>query len=153
MYTYNLEHVFSYKALLNPDFEVVGPTPEGLRVNVYITGGEVTGPSLSGKFLPVGGDWLTIRPDGVGILDVRATIETHDGALVYLSYQGVGDLGEDGYQKFLDGQAPTKFPLHCGPRAITSHSEYSWLNRIQLLNIGEADLSVPQAAYDVYAVR
>jgi len=37
---------------------------------------------VSGKLRPVGGDWLTIRKHGVAILDVRATIETHDGALI-----------------------------------------------------------------------
>lgn len=153
MYNYQLEHVCSYKAFLDPDFEVIGPTPEGLRVNVYITGGEVTGPRLNGKILPVGGDWLIIRADGMGILNVRLTVETHDSALIYLSYQGVGDLGDDGYQRFLDGNPPTQFPLRCAPRAITCHSNYLWLNRVQLLNVGEADLSVPQAAYDVYAVR
>ena len=153
MYSYQLEHICSYKALLNPDFEVIGPTPEGLRVNVYITGGEVTGPRLNGKILPVGADWLIIRPDGMGILNVRLTIETNDGALIYLRYGGVADLGEDGHQRFLDGNPPTRFPLHTVPTAITSHSDYLWLNRVQLLNIGEADLSVPHASYDVYAVR
>ncbi len=153
MYDYQLEHICSYTALLNPDFEVIGPTPEGLRVNVYITGGEVTGPRLNGKILPVGADWLIIRPDGMGILNVRLTIETNDGALIYLRYGGVADLGEDGHQRFLDGNPPTRFPLHTVPRAITSHSDYLWLNRVQLLNIGEADLSVPHASYDVYAVR
>ncbi len=61
----------------------------------------MTGPKLRGKMLPGGGDWLTVRTDGVGILDVRATIESDDGALIYLAYTGVGDLGEDGYQNFL----------------------------------------------------
>jgi hypothetical protein len=54
-------------------------------VNLYVTGGKVQGPKVNGKLLPVGGDWLTIRTDGVGILDVRATIETHDAALIYLA--------------------------------------------------------------------
>ena len=75
MYPYELEHICSYKAGLNPEFEVIGPTPEGLRVNLYITGGEVTGPKLQGQVLPVGADWLTIRPDGVALLNVRTNDE------------------------------------------------------------------------------
>ncbi|MEM8563866.1 MAG: DUF3237 family protein, partial [Pseudomonadota bacterium] len=71
MYPYELEHIFSYRASLNPEFEVIGPTPEGLRVNIYVTGGEVTGPKLQGSIRPVGADWLTIRPDGVAVLNVR----------------------------------------------------------------------------------
>ena len=68
-------------------------------MNLHITGGELTGPKVHGKLRPVGADWLTIRTDGVSILDVRATIETQDEALIYSSYTGVGDLGEDGYDK------------------------------------------------------
>ena len=75
-------------------------------MNLHITGGELTGPKVHGKLRPVGADWLTIRTDGVGILDVRATIETQDEALIYSSYTGVGDLGEDGYDKFLQGDPP-----------------------------------------------
>jgi hypothetical protein len=70
MFEYRLDHIMSYNAKL-ADPEVIGPLPEGLRVNVYVTSGEVTGPKVSGKLRPVGGDWLTIRSDGVGILDVR----------------------------------------------------------------------------------
>ena len=45
---------------------------------------------------PGGGDWLTVRTDGFGILDVRATLESDDGALIYMAYSRLGDLGEDG---------------------------------------------------------
>jgi len=152
MYPYKLDHIFSFKAGLNPDFEVIGPTPEGLRVNFYITGGEVTGPRVQGQCLPVGADWLTIRPDGVAILDVRTTIKTHDDALIYMTYQGVADLGEEGYQQFLDGNPAMKFPIHTAPRFLTSHESYLWINRLQCIKIGEGDLTGPMAAYDVYAL-
>ena len=92
MIDYTLEHIFSYNATLAPP-EVIGPVPEGIRVNVYATGGEVQGPRLHGKLRPVGGDWLLVRQDGIGMLDVRATIEAHDGALIYITYTGVIDLG------------------------------------------------------------
>ena len=153
MYPYQMEHICSYSGTLDPNFEVIGPTPDGLRVNIYITGGEVIGPRLNGVLRPVGGDWLTIRPDGIAILDVRATIETHDQALIYLAYQGVAELGEDGYQRFVDGEALPPFPIHTAPRFSTSHPDYLWLNRLQCVNIGEGDLSIPSASYDVYAIR
>ena len=34
-----------------------------------------------------------MRTDGVGILDVPSTLESGDGALIYIAYTGVGDLG------------------------------------------------------------
>ena len=151
MYEYKMEHIFSYKATLAPA-EVIGPTPEGLRVNFYVTGGEIDGPRLKGKLLPVGADWLIIRPDGIAILDVRATIETHDGALLYMTYSGVAELGEDGHQRFLDGNPTMQFPIRAVPRFVTAHPDYLWLNRLQCVNIGEGDLEASYAAYDVYAL-
>jgi hypothetical protein len=100
MFEYRLEHIMSYTAKLG-ERETIGPIPEGLRVNVQVTGGEVTGPRVFGKLRPLSGDWLMIRRDGVAILDVRTTIETHDGGLIYVTYLGTSDKGEDGYEKGL----------------------------------------------------
>ena len=153
MHDYTLEHICSINAGLQNPPEVIGPTPDGLRLNIYITGGEVVGPRLNGKVLPVGADWLTIRSDGVGILDIRATLETDDGALIYVAYQGMADAGEDGYQKFISGDMPARVPIRGAPRFHTSHPDYLWLNRIQCLNVGEADLEQWAVSYDLYTFR
>ena len=102
---YKFEHVFSFDALLESPPESIGQVAEGIRVNFYCKGGEVTGPKLNGRCRPVGGDWLTTRTDGVAVLDVRTTLESHDGAVIAIAYSGVSDLGEDGYQRFLEGRA------------------------------------------------
>lgn len=153
MFDYSLEHLFSYTINLKNPPEAIGPTPEGIRANSYFTGGVVKGPKMNGKVLPVGGDWVTIRADGVGVIDVRATFETDDGALIYTNYLGVFDLGEDGYQKFLSQEIPEQFPLRIAPRYHTAHPEYRWLNRLQCIGIGQAYLGRSQVEYDIYAVR
>ena len=153
MFDYNLEHICSYNATLRQPLEVIGETPVGLRVNAYISGGEIWGPRLRGRVLPVGADWLTIRRDGVGVLDVRATIETIDGALVYVEYMGVMDLGPDGYQRMLTGNPPARAAIQVAPRFLTSHPDFLWLNRLQCLNVGMADFATSSVSYDTYAVR
>ena len=152
MIDYKLEHICSYTATIAPP-EVIGPLPEGIRANFYVTGGEVSGPKLRGKVRPVGADWLTVRTDGVAILDVRATIESHDGALLYVTYSGVSDAGEDGYQRFLRGELQEPLAIRTAPRFHTAHPSYLWLNRLQCLGIGEAYPSRGEVRYDVYAVR
>ncbi|MEO5996323.1 MAG: DUF3237 domain-containing protein [Chitinophagaceae bacterium] len=152
-YNYKLEHVFSFGVALGNPPEVIGPAPEGIRVNFYSLGGEITGPRLQGKCRPVGGDWLTLRTDGIGILDVRTTLETHDGALILVTYQGVTDLGIDGYKNFLEGNLPPRLTLHITPRCQTAHPDYQWLNRIQCLGIGEVNMTNLYVSYDVYAVK
>ena len=153
MFDYTMEHVCSYTATLENPPEVIGPLAEGLRLNAYVTGGEVTGPKLQGKIRPVGADWLTIRTDGVGVLDVRATIETHDGALIYIAYKGVLDLGEDGHARFIAGELPKVLQLRTAPMLHCAHPDYAWVNRFQYVNIGEVNFETFTVAYDMYALR
>ncbi|CAN5571120.1 hypothetical protein BH10BAC3_BH10BAC3_16780 [soil metagenome] len=152
-FNYRLEHIFSFGAKLENPPEIIGPAPEGIRVNFYCMGGEVAGPKLQGKCRAVGGDWLTLRTDGVAILDVRVTLESHDGALIAVTYTGVADLGPNAYQEFLEGKLPERITLHVIPRCSTAHPDYLWLNRVQCLGIGEFERDASFVKYDVYAVR
>jgi hypothetical protein len=154
MFEYHLEHLCSYTATLDPNIEVIGPTPDGLRMHYYVTGGEVIGPKLRGKIRPVGADWFTLRRDGVGVLDVRATIETDDGALIYVSYRGITDVGEGAYEKVLQGEFPAgSGVIHTSPVFQTSHPSYQWLHRVHCLGVGQSFLERMEVAYDIYAVR
>ena len=60
----------------------------GAQILAPIEGGTVAGPNMEGHVLPGGGDWLTLRPKGIALLDVRLTIKTHDEALIYMSASG-----------------------------------------------------------------
>ena len=148
----DLEHICSYWATLAPP-EVVGPVAAGIRVNFYVTAGEVSGPKMRGRLRTVGGDWLLLRTDGVGVLDVRATMELDDGALVYTTYGGVVDLGPDGYHQFLKGILPPRLELRIAPRYHTGHPNYLWLNRLQCVGVGVFDVARSMVSYDVYAMR
>lgn len=152
MYKYHMEHVCSYSANLGAEPEVIGPVAEGIRLNYSITGGTVSGPKLLGKIRTLGGDWLTIRTDGVAVLDVRGTMELDDGALIYIHYNGVGDLGEDGYERFLAGNLPATMQLRTAPRLQCSHPDYAWVNRLQFVNIGEVDFARSVVSYDMYGL-
>lgn len=152
-YPYEMSHVTSYKATLSEP-EVIGPVAEGLRLNVYVTGGEVLGPKVKGRILPVGADWLTVRTDGIGVLDVRATMETEDGALIYTYYKGIAELGPDGYRNFLEGAPPPAegVDLRIRPTYQTAHPAYQWLNRAFCVGIGKAFLAKGEVSYDIYQV-
>ena len=66
----------------------LGATPLGRRRVIPITGGRFSGERLSGRVLPGGADWQVIRADGVADLDARYTLETADGALIYVRNKG-----------------------------------------------------------------
>jgi len=131
--------------------EAIGPVSEGLRVTFYISGGDVSGPRCTGKVLPVGGDWILLRRDGVGMVDCRATFQTDDGALIYTSYKGVLDPGPDAYEQFLNGTLAPVFPIRIAPRFQTAHPAYAWMNRVQAYGVGEVNMATASVTYQVYA--
>jgi Protein of unknown function (DUF3237) len=135
--------------------EIIGETPAGLLVNWFWAPeeGEVVGPMIKAKVRKIGGDWMTIRRDGVGLMDVRATVETNDGALLFATYLGSCDFGENGYRDFLDRRWPTVAPTRTAPRIHTSHPKYLELNRLQGIGIGEVRMKELVYRYDLYALR
>jgi hypothetical protein len=145
-----LEHLFNVAVQLEKDLEIIAPLPEGIRINAYISGGHIEGPRLRGKIRPVGGDWITLRRDGIGEMEVRATAETEDGALIHVAYGGVIDFGEDGYEKALSGETPERLPIRAAPRYRTPDPRYAWLNRLQLIAIGEVNLLDSEVRIDIY---
>jgi hypothetical protein len=152
MLEYSLEHIFSYQVQLQPP-EMIGSVPDGIRANVYTSQGTVTGKKVNGILRPVGGDWVIVRPDGVAMTDVRGTIETVDGALIYITYTGMMDLGENGYQNALQSQFPATAKIRNTPRLQTAHPSYQWLNRLQYISIAEIYFTQFQATFDVYALH
>lgn len=103
--------------------QLVGATPHGNRRIVYVTGGTVTGERVGGKLLAGGGDWLRVRPDGIMEIDVRATIETDDGVLIFTHYRGVINP-KTGY-------------FRTTPRFETASEKYGWLNNVVAVGVGQ----------------
>ena len=67
--------------------QAIGETSHGTRVIVPVTGGSFAGPHLNGIVL-AGSDTILRRSDEVSELDARMTWQTHDGALLYVTYRG-----------------------------------------------------------------
>lgn len=152
-YKYKMEHVCSVHVSLDSNPQVLGMVAGSIRGNFYGISGEVIGPRIQGRVLPRGVDYLTIRSDGVALLDVHLTIETHDGALIQMDYTGVADIGEDGQGQFLRNEIPPTVPARAVPRMFSGDPDYSWVNRCQFVMIGEASFKNWEISYDVYALR
>jgi hypothetical protein len=149
---FTTEHLATFTVFVREP-EIIGETPEGLKVNWWVKSGSFDGPRLRGRIRPEGADWMTIRRDGVGILEVRATLETHDGALISASYSGIFELGEDGYESFLAGKYPQMPQARTTPRYVTADPRYSWLNRLQCIAAGSVDMETLSFVYDSFAFR
>ena len=104
----------------------VGAGPHGTRVTFPIIGGAFEGDRLRGKVLPGGGDWGITRSDGVLELDLRITLETDDGALVHMTFEGIRDDSAPGGPYF-----------RTLPRFETAEPKYTFLNRLLAVGVGE----------------
>jgi hypothetical protein len=131
----------------------LGATPNGQRRIATVGGGAFKGERLSGTIQPSpGGDWLLLRPDGVLVLDVRLTLQTDDGALVYMTYRGVRHGPADVIARLNRGEAvdPSSYYFRTTPVFETASARYEWLNRIVAVATGRRESSGP--IYEVYEV-
>jgi truncated hemoglobin YjbI len=133
--------------------EVVGVTPDGLRINWHVTTGSFVGPGIDAIVLPGAADWMRIRRDGVAIVSVQACFETHEGARVYGSYGGIFDLGPDGYARALRDEYDHLPPVVVTPTYATADPPLEWLNRAQCIGVGRVDMTALRVEFDVYVVR
>ncbi len=134
------EFLYHMEADLEPP-QVVGKAGKGARMIFIAKGGTIRGPKLNGTLLPGGGDWFTMRDDGVGELNVRGSFKTDDGALIYSHYLGLThNKTDDGSRYFVTT-----------PYYETGSEKYAWLNKIVTIGIGHSP-GPNKVAYDVFKV-
>ena len=124
----------------------VGAVPHGTRVIAPITGGTFDGPRLRGKVLPAAaGDWTLLRSDGVLELDLRITLETDDGALIYMTSFGLRHGPPEVLEALTRGESvdPTTYYFRTAPRFETSAPQYAFLNRVIAIASGDRRPSGP----------
>ena len=102
-----------------------------------VTGGTFAGPDIRGTVHPGGADWIT-QVSGHSSLDVRITLETDDGALIYMTYTGVVRPGDGGVY------------WRVRPVFNTASEKYDWLNHAVF--IGKNKQVPGKVAYDVFRI-
>ena len=66
------------------DPQIVGTVGRQKRTIAGINGGSFSGPLLHGHVLPGGADWVLVGSDGSMNTDVRTTLPTGEGTLIFL---------------------------------------------------------------------
>src|SRR5262249_37087351 len=68
----------------------LGHTPHRHPRTSAPSGGAFTGPELNGRLLPgASADWQIVLPDGTALGDIRYTLQTESGDLLYVQSRGV----------------------------------------------------------------
>jgi hypothetical protein len=118
---------------------VIDNGPQGTRTIVQVTGGRFEGPRLKATVQTPAGDWITNRADGTYRLDVRMTLKTDDGAVILVTYNGIGQTTNAGAS------------LRIAPLFETGDPRYAWLTRLQAVGVGERVGTT--VTYDIYALK
>lgn len=145
----NTEYLFTM------DLDVGQPQPvsAGLRI-VPVIGGTITGPALQGELVPgAAADWLRLDADGTAHMDVRFTIKTASGSLVYVSYSGVRTGTPAVLERLGKGEAvpPGDYYFRVAIRFETAAPDLAWMNHVLAVGVGQRPPKGPR--YDVYAIR
>lgn len=137
-----LEFLAEVEAELAPAHMLLD-APYGGRLIVDVTAARVEGPRLRASLLgSAAADWVTVSPDGkTGALDVRATLKTDDGAILFSEYRGRVHFGADGLHR-----------VFTSPRYETGDPRYAWLNGLQCVGKGISSMTERRLRYRLYAV-
>lgn len=117
-------------------------SPAGNRMHFALVSGRCEGERLAGTFRSNSGDWLTFGTDQVGRVDVRATLETDDGELIYMTNTGRLALSDETIAALGAGErlSHDRFYGRTAPLFETGSETYSWLNGISTVAINEIGL-------------
>ena len=134
-----------------PERVITNPAPD--RRIIDILGGEVHGPRLSGEILPGGADWQIVRPSGSSVADIRYTLKTDRGALLYVQSHGVRHGTPDVLARLAAGEDvdPSEYTFRTTVSIETSAPELAWLNDGVFIAVGARQPS--GVSYDVYLVE
>ena len=143
----DLRHTHLLTMQLSVDYagiKSIGQTPGGLRRIAPVTGGTFTGKRLRGT-VQGGADWVLNRADAVMVIDVRLTLETDDGVLIYLAYQGRFLAKPEVMSRFGKGEllAPHEYSLAMTARFECGAERYAWLNNAIVVGTGEQTATGP----------
>ena len=145
------EYLMTIYAPLDPG-QAVDST---LQVYNVRPGGWVKGPQINGTIVAPSGDWLRVMPSGVSRLDVRATIKTDDGALIYITYNGIIKGTKESQDRANKGDVLTSNDLYfvIAPTMQTSAKKYAWLNDVQCIGKMVEVKHDSYVKYDIFVVR
>ena len=133
-----LTRVFRLEARLGEPFDL-GDTPRGRRRIVPASGGTFAGPELNGKLLPgASADWQIVLPDGTTLGDIRHTLRTDDGSLLYVQSRGVRHGRAEVLQRLGRGEDvdPSEYTFRTWTQIETASPRLDWLNKGVFISVG-----------------
>ena len=134
----SLTRVYRLEATVGAALEL-GEMAEGRRRIVPLTGGTFTGPELNGKLLPgSSADWQLVLPDGTALGDIRYTLQTNNGDLLYVESRGVRHGSPEVLARLARGEDvdASEYTFRTSTQIETAAPELDWLNKGVFISVG-----------------
>lgn len=125
-----LRHVYRLDATLGPPLDL-GAVAQGHRRIVPLAGGRFTGPELRGTLVPgASADWQIILADGTALGDIRYTLLTDAGDLLYVQSRSVRHGSAEVLARLGRGEDvdPEEYTFRASTRIETAAPALDWLN-------------------------
>jgi muconolactone delta-isomerase len=148
-----LTPVYRLEATLGEPADL-GDTDGGHRRIVPLTAGTFTGPTINGKLLPgASADWQTVRPDGTAIGDVRYTLQTDGGDVLYVQSHGIRHGSAEVLARLARGEDvdPSEYTFRTSTKIETAAPELDWLNKGVFVSVGGRQPTA--VVYETYLVE
>ena len=148
-----LTRVYRLEATLGQPLDL-GDVAQGHRRIVPQTGGTFTGPELNGKLLPgASADWQIVLPDGTALGDIRYTLQTDTGELLYVRSRGVRHGSAEVLARLARGEDvdASEYTFRTSTQIETAAPRLDWLNRGIFISVGGRQAT--GVAYETYLVE
>lgn len=146
-------HIYRLDAAVDAPIDL-GDTPQGHRRIVALTGGHAEGRDFDAELLATGGaDWQILRPGGSSVADIRYTLRTDRGALLYVQSHGVRHGKPEVLARLAAGEDvdASEYTFRTTVTIETSAPELAWLNDGVFIAVGGRRPG--GVSYDVYLVE
>lgn len=133
-----LTRVFRLEATLGEPLDL-GDIDRGHRRIVPLTGGTFAGPELNGKLLPgASADWQIVLPDGTVLGDIRYTLQTDAGALIYVQSRSVRHGPAEVIARLVRGEDVDagEYTFRTATRIECAALGLDWLNKGVFVSVG-----------------
>jgi hypothetical protein len=148
----SLTLVYRLEAVLGEPLDL-GEVSQGRRRIVPLTGGTFAGPELNGKLLPgTSADWQIVLADGTALGDIRYTLQTDGGALLYVQSRGVRHGGPEVLERLGRGEDvdASEYTFRTSTQIETASRELAWLNKGVFIGVGGRNAG--GVVYETYLV-
>jgi hypothetical protein len=133
-----LRKVYRLEATLGEPLDL-GEVTRGHRRIVPQSGGTFVGPELNGKLLPgASADWQIILPDGTALGDIRYTLKTDRGDLLYVQSRSVRHGSAEVLARLGRGEDvdASEYIFRASTQIESAAPDLDWLNKGVFVSVG-----------------